>query len=195
MPNTPASLTANALSSSAISLTWLDNATDETGYKVQRSADGINWQEIAALNANATGFSDTGLQPQQTLSYRVLAWNSVGNSAWSNVSQATTQAEVPPPPPADTTPPTVSMTPTSGASVKGTISIVVNASDNVAISKMTLAIDGKVVSTQLNPGATGKITYSWATRNTTVGSHTLTAEVTDSSNLVRKLSYSVSVRR
>lgn len=195
VPKTPASLTANALSSSAISLTWLDNATDETGYKVQRSADGINWLEIAALDANATGFSDTGLQPQQTLSYRVLAWNSVGNSALSNVSQATTQAELPPPPPADTTPPTVSMTPTSGASVKGTISIVVNASDNVAISKMTLAIDGKVVSTQLNPGATGKITYSWATRNTTVGSHTLTAEVTDSSNLVRKLSYSVSVRR
>lgn len=195
VPNSPASLTANALSSSAISLTWLDNATDETGYKVQRSADGVNWQEIAALNANATGFSDTGLQPQQTLSYRVLAWNSVGNSAFSNVSQATTQAEVPPPPPADTTPPTVSMTPASGATVKGTISVVVNASDNVAISKMTLAIDGQVVSTQLNPGPTGKITYSWATRNTTIGNHTLTAEVTDSSNLVRKLSYSVTVKR
>jgi thermitase len=111
------------------------------------------------------------------------------------VSQATTQAEAPPPPPADTTPPTVSMTPTSGATVKGTISIVVNASDNKAISKMTLAIDGKVVSTKLNPGATGNITYSWNTRNATVGSHTLTAEVTDSSNLVRKLSYSVTVRR
>ena len=195
VPNSPANLAANALSSSAISLAWQDNATDETGYKVERSADGTNWQEIAALNANATGFSDTGLQPQQTLSYRVMAWNSVGNSAYSNISQATTQAETPPPPPADTTPPTVSMTPASGASLKGTVSVVVNASDNKAISKMTLAIDGKVVSTTLNPGATGRISYSWNTRNSTVGSHTLTAEATDTSNLVGRISYSVTVRR
>lgn len=195
VPNTPASLTASALSSSAISLTWLDNATDETGYKVQRSSDGVNWLEIAALNANTTGFSDTSLQAQQTLSYRVLAWNSVGNSAFSNVSQATTQAEVPPPPPADTTAPTLSMTPASGATLQGTVSIVVNAQDNVAISKMTLAIDGKVVSTKLNPGATGNITYSWNTKKATVGSHTLTAVVTDSSNLVTNVTRTVNVTR
>jgi hypothetical protein len=119
----------------------------------------------------------------------------VGNSAYSNVSQATTQAEAPPPPPADTTPPTVSMTPASGASLKGTVSVVVNASDNKAISKMTLGIDGKVVSTKLNPGATGRISYSWNTKNSTVGSHTLTAEATDTSNLIRRISYAVTVRR
>ncbi|MFM2007952.1 MAG: hypothetical protein RLZZ09_3607, partial [Pseudomonadota bacterium] len=195
VPYSPANLAANALSSSAISLSWLDNATDETGYKVERSADGINWQEIAALNANATSFSDTGLELQQTLSYRVMAWNSVGNSAYSNISQATTQAEAPPPPPADTTPPSLTITPASGATVKGTASIVVNAADNVAISKMTLAIDGKVVSTKLNPGATGSITYSWNTKKATVGSHALTAEVTDSNNLVTRSTNTVNVAR
>lgn len=194
VPTAPTNLAANPVSSSEISLAWLDNATDESGYRVERSADGSNWLEIAGLNANVTSFSDNGLQPEQTWHYRVVAWNSVGNSAYSNAVQATTQAATPPPPPADTIPPTVSIAPADGATVKRTISIVVNASDNVAISKLTLAIDGKLVSTSLNPGATGRITYSWNTKKAGRGNHTLTAVATDSSNLVTSVSHTVIVR-
>lgn len=191
VPAAPGNLAANAVSSSEIGLAWQDNATDESGYRVERSADGSSWLEIAALSANAISYSDTGLQPQQTWNYRVLAWNSVGNSAYSNVVQATTQ---PASPPADTTPPTVSIDPADGATVRRKVTIVVNAADNVALSKLTLAIDGQLVSTNLNPGSTGRITYSWNTSKVSKGSHTLTAVATDSSNLTTSKTHTVTVR-
>jgi subtilisin family serine protease len=58
------------------------------------------------------------------------------------VSSSTTTAT------ADTTKPTVSIaSPTNGASVSGTISVAVNASDNVGVSKVELRVNGSLVAT------------------------------------------------
>lgn len=81
VPATPEGLTASGTSPCAIDLQWTDKANNETGYKVQRSADGVNWSKRAALGANAASFTDTGLAEGSTWFYRVLTWNSVGNSA------------------------------------------------------------------------------------------------------------------
>jgi poly(hydroxyalkanoate) depolymerase family esterase len=96
-PAAPSNLTATATSSSQINLTWTDNASDETGYIVERSAtSGSGFTSIATLGANATSFSNTGLTASTTYFYRVRATNAAGSSANSNEASATTQASAPP---------------------------------------------------------------------------------------------------
>ncbi|MBC8008614.1 MAG: hypothetical protein H7067_00780 [Burkholderiales bacterium] len=51
-PAAPSSLSATANSPSQITLTWTDNATDETGFKLERSLDGsTGWTQIAGTTA------------------------------------------------------------------------------------------------------------------------------------------------
>jgi hypothetical protein len=91
----PASnLRAERISSSQIDLSWHNNSDNETGFKVQRSADGGAFVTVATASANATAFSDTTVPPGRDLSYQVIATNSSGDSAPSN------SAGVAPPAPA-----------------------------------------------------------------------------------------------
>ncbi len=90
-PAAPTSLVASAISSVAINLTWADNATNETGYRVERSTDGTNFTTAATLGANVTTYGDSGLTASTQYFYRVIALGSSVNSAASNVSSATTQ--------------------------------------------------------------------------------------------------------
>jgi hypothetical protein len=89
-PAAPTSLGATAVSSSQIDLAWTDNAGDEDGFRVERSTDGSNFSQIATTAANVTSYADTGLAASTTYYYRVLAFNSSGDSAYSNTDQATT---------------------------------------------------------------------------------------------------------
>jgi titin len=91
LPAAPTSLTASATSGSRINLTWADNANNEVLYKVERCAQGCSaFTEIAQTPGESTSYSDTGLTAGSTYSYRVRAWNDIGNSAYSNVAAATT---------------------------------------------------------------------------------------------------------
>ncbi|MDP3902439.1 MAG: zinc-dependent metalloprotease family protein, partial [Methylococcaceae bacterium] len=93
LPNAPSNLTAGALSASQINIAWTDNANNETGFRLERSADGINWSEIAVTNSNITSFSDTGLVAATTYQYRVRTYNSNGSSVYSNIGSAATAAQ------------------------------------------------------------------------------------------------------
>ncbi|RDH86008.1 MAG: hypothetical protein DIZ80_00610 [endosymbiont of Galathealinum brachiosum] len=92
VPADPSGLAANAVSSSQINLSWADNATDEDAYQVEQSSDGINFSVIAVLSADSTGYSDTGLSESTEYFYQVNASNAAGNSGYSNVTSATTDA-------------------------------------------------------------------------------------------------------
>ena len=94
-PAAPTTLTATAVSQTQINLSWTDNATNETAYKVERSPDGTSgWVEIAGnLPANTTTYADNGLTANTTYYYRVRASNAGGDSPYSNVANATTQAD------------------------------------------------------------------------------------------------------
>jgi Fibronectin type III domain len=91
-PSAPSGLTATAVSSAGIELAWTDNADSETGFKIERGTDGVNFTEIGTTAANTAAYSDTGLSASTTYYYRVAATNSAGDSPYSNIANAATQA-------------------------------------------------------------------------------------------------------
>lgn len=90
VPAAPSYLTATAVSSSRIDLTWNDNSSNESGFKIERKKAGENYTQITTVGANATSYNDTGLADNTKHYYRVLAYNSSGNSTYSNEVSATT---------------------------------------------------------------------------------------------------------
>ena len=91
-PASPSGLAATTLSSSKIQLAWTDNATNEAGFKLERSTDGINFAQVAVLLANTASYTNTNLNASTTHSYRIRAFEGPNNSAYSNTAAATTQA-------------------------------------------------------------------------------------------------------
>jgi hypothetical protein len=102
-PAGPTGLTATAVSSSQINLTWVDNATDETGFKIERctGANCTGFSQIATISADVTSYSNTGLTGSTSYSYRVRAYNVIGDSNYSNTASAVTQAPALPAAPAN----------------------------------------------------------------------------------------------
>ncbi len=86
---------AVAVSSSEISLSWSDVAT-ETGYRVERSVDGTTWTTLTTTAQDVTTFNDTGLPGGTSYSYRVVATNAAGDSAPSDPAGATTASDAAP---------------------------------------------------------------------------------------------------
>ncbi|MEH6515868.1 MAG: PKD domain-containing protein [Halioglobus sp.] len=85
-------------STSQITLSWNDNSSDETGFRLERSESGGSVTDID-LPANETVHSDIDLNPATTYSYQIFAYNVVGDSASSGTISATTDDETNPPPP------------------------------------------------------------------------------------------------
>lgn len=83
-PVAPTNLLATSVLKNQATLTWTDNATNETNYKVMRSTDGKNFLLFGTLAPNVTTFTNTGLLANKTYYFRVYALNSAGSSANSN---------------------------------------------------------------------------------------------------------------
>lgn len=94
-PAAPSGLTATAASYSQINLSWKDNSTDEAGFNIQRSLDGVTFMQVASVGANVTIYSDTAVASATTYTYRVTSYNSAGASAPSGTATATTPAGPP----------------------------------------------------------------------------------------------------
>ncbi len=94
-PGVPSGLGVSVVSQNELKLTWIDGSSDETGFKIERSLDGMSFTQIDTAAENATSYSNSGLLPNTAYYYRVRATNDGGDSAYSNVASGTTQPEVP----------------------------------------------------------------------------------------------------
>jgi hypothetical protein len=85
----PTNLTATAVGSKRIDLTWSDNSSGETGFRIYRSGNGVRFSKIATVGAGVTSYSNTGLRRGKTYYYRVRAYAGTANSGYSNIASAT----------------------------------------------------------------------------------------------------------
>ena len=108
--NPPSNLVATTVSASQINLTWVDNSNNETGFKLENSTDNVTFTQITTPVANATSYSNTGLSSGTQYFYRIRAYTSTNDSAYSNTANATTTG-APPPPPTPTPPSQITVSP------------------------------------------------------------------------------------
>jgi len=94
-PTTPTGLSAAAVSSSQINLSWTASTDNVgvTGYPIER-CQGAGCTTFAALTTvTSTTYNDTGLSANASYTYRVRATDAAGNlSNYSNLATATTPA-------------------------------------------------------------------------------------------------------
>jgi FtsP/CotA-like multicopper oxidase with cupredoxin domain len=121
-PTGPTNLTATLQSGPQVSLTWTDNATNETGFVVERciGAACSNFAQIAVVGPrNNTGnvtYVDTTVTAGNSYSYQVKAVNGSGQSAPSNTASVIVPAI-----PAAPTDFTVSVVPANGNNYTATL--------------------------------------------------------------------------
>jgi hypothetical protein len=96
VPAAPSNLTLTVPSASQINLAWTDNASNETGFVIQRQTGSDSWVTLTTTAANATSYSDASVAAATQYSYRVLATNDDGTSSASNTATATTPANATP---------------------------------------------------------------------------------------------------
>jgi hypothetical protein len=97
-PAAPSGLTATTVSSTTIDLDWTDNATNEDGFLIQRKVGvGGTFANLDTVGANQTSYGDDTCDAETTYCYQVRAYNTAGDSAWSNEACDTTPAAPSPP--------------------------------------------------------------------------------------------------
>ena len=93
VPASPSGLKASVNSPTQVNLIWIHNSSNETGYTIERKTGVGTFAAINTTSANVTTYNDIGLIANTTYSYRVIAFNSAGNSSnYTNEVAITTLA-------------------------------------------------------------------------------------------------------
>ncbi len=104
-PTAPTTLAATLQAGPQVLLAWRDNATNETGFEVERADNGGAFVTIASpgprANTGTTNFTDTAVAIGNSYVYRVRAMNGLAGSAYTN--QVTVNVVAPPNPPSGLT--------------------------------------------------------------------------------------------
>jgi hypothetical protein len=82
-PPAPSNFKAISASSTKVNLTWSDNSTNETGFKIYRKAGADAWALLTTTAADVKNFSDTAATNNTTTTtyqYYIVAFNASGNS-------------------------------------------------------------------------------------------------------------------
>ena len=88
-------LTAMVISSSRIDLSWNTDSSNANAFELERKTENGVFALIATRNVDERRYSDTGLPPGTSYTYRVRATNAVGGSDWSNQAIVTTSSTNP----------------------------------------------------------------------------------------------------
>ena len=88
-PASPSGLTFTSVSATGMTVNWTDNSANELGFVLYRSSDGINFSYAAQTAANATSYTQAGLLPTTTYSWRVHSLSEGALSSPATGSQLT----------------------------------------------------------------------------------------------------------
>lgn len=88
-PATPSNPQITLLSASRVDFTWVDNASNESGYRIMRQANDNGFTAAVILPANATAYSDSSLSPDTRYDYHIQAYNEAGNVDFAGLSIVT----------------------------------------------------------------------------------------------------------
>jgi len=167
---------------SSLIINWADNANNEDGYRIERSTDGATFGQVAQLGANSRSYTNSGLLAGSTYFYRVSAYNAAGASGFSNVASGQTQNTT-------NTAPSVSIgSPGNNSSYPQGVSITFSGS---ASDTQDGSLNGSLQWTSNLSGNIGSgASFS---RTLTVGTHTVTASVTDRGGLTGSARITVTV--
>lgn len=94
-PAAPSNLVVTTVDRERLRLDWSDNSNNESEFRIERRTGSQGFREIAVVPANSTSFTDTGLSPNTTYTYRVLARNLGGVSVYSNEASGSTLPDPP----------------------------------------------------------------------------------------------------
>ena len=89
-PQAPFDLMAAPLAASDIILNWIDDSSNESGFKIYRSSDGVNFSPLANVGENVTEYQSSHLDAGKKYYFRVRAFNTGGQSPDSNTALAST---------------------------------------------------------------------------------------------------------
>ncbi len=73
-----------------IDLTWYCPNGEQTDYNIERSSDGTTWELASTIDSENDYYCDLGLDEGMTYYYRLCSVTPTGNSAYSDVTEATT---------------------------------------------------------------------------------------------------------
>jgi hypothetical protein len=91
----PSGVDAKPARFARVDITWIDNSSIETGFRVERSLDlGSTWLSAGTVNPNVTSFSDSERASEQQVCYRVIAVMPQGLSP-ASIPDCTTPPAVP----------------------------------------------------------------------------------------------------
>jgi fibronectin type 3 domain-containing protein len=155
-PTAPGNLTASAVGTTQVSLTWTA-ATDDvgvTGYRIRRTG-------LSASTTGATTYLDTGLVPGGSYAYTVTAVDAAGNeSAASSVASIVLPAP-------DIQAPSAPSALTAIATSAGNVTLSwTAATDDVGVARYNISRGGALLATTTTPGyldptVVGGTTYSY----------------------------------
>ncbi len=89
-PSTPGTLTANAVSSSQVNLSWGASTGTLTGYHVLRGSTADNLSNFQNVTGGTTFQNTLSVNPSTTYFYAITAYNGTAESAKSNIVSVTT---------------------------------------------------------------------------------------------------------
>ena len=95
-PAAPSDLRAAVKSSTEVVLSWQDNSSNESGFVIERKISGDTFSQIGNVGSDVTSYNSYRLVSGTTYVYRVKAYNSAGDSEYSDEAVITLTPSAPP---------------------------------------------------------------------------------------------------